>query len=303
MTRGGWAILFTLLFVIGAVWGLLLSLNRIAMSEDIPVLAYTFWQMLGSGLILLAFVVIRRRRFPLDGAHLRYYLLPGAIGLGAPFVLLAFVAPKIPVGVVALGAGIAPMLTYGFAGLMKLEAYSIVKIVGMIVGFGGVLLVVLPETSLPSPAMVGWVLIGFSPSILFALQNVWIQRYRPPVTDSFTLSAAFLLAAALAIFPFLAVTGDWWFFAGPMSMGDWALVIVTLLMVVDMVCVFEVIHRAGAVFLSSVAYLDVLAGIAWGMILFGEVHSGWIWGALACLSVGLLLVTIPKRRAPGSTAP
>ncbi len=252
--------------------------------------------MLGSGLILLAVVVIRRRRFPLDGAHLRYYLLPGAFGLGAPFLLLAFVAPKIPVGVVALGAGIAPMLTYGFAGLMKLEPYSLLKIVGMTVGFGGVLLVVLPETSLPSPDMVGWVLVGFSPSILFALQNVWIQRYRPPVTDSLTLSAAFLLAAALVIFPFLAVTGDWWFFAGPMSSGDWALVIVTLLLAVNMICVFEIIHRAGAVFLSSVAYLDVLAGIACGMILFDEVHSGWIWGALACLSMGLLLVTIPGQR-------
>jgi uncharacterized membrane protein len=72
----------------------------------------------------------------------------------------------------------------------------------MIVSLGGVLLVVLPETSLPSSDMVGWVLIGFSPSILF-----------------------------------------------------------------------------------------------------GEQHSGWIWGALACLSAGLLLVTIPKRRARGTSAP
>ena len=300
---GGWAIVFALLFVIGIVWGGLLSLNRVAISEDIPVLAYTFWQMLGSGLILLTVVVIRRHRFPLDAAHLRYYLLPGAVGLGGPFVLLAFVAPKIPISVIALGAGIVPMLTYGFAGLMKLEPYSILKIVGMIVGFGGVLLVVLPETSLPSPDMVGWVLVGFSPSVLFALQNVWIQRYRPPATDTLTLSAAFLLAAALVIFPLLAATGDWWFFAGPMSSGDWALVIVTLLIVVDMVCVFEVIRRAGAVFLSSVAYLNVLAGIASGMILFDEVHSGWIWGALVCLSVGLLLVTMPSRRPRGKTAP
>lgn len=295
LTLGGWAILFALLFTIGVAWGLMLALNRVAMTEGIPVLAYTFWQMLGGGLILLAVAIVRRRRLPLDRAHLRYYLLPGAFGLGIPFVLLAFVAPKIPVGVVALGAGIAPMLTYGFAGLMKLERYSSTKVAGMVVGFGGVLLVVLPETSLPSPDMVGWVLVGLSPSVLFALQNVWIQGYRPPTTDSLTLSAAFLLAAALVILPFLVATGDWWFFSGPMSMGDWALVMVTLMIVVDMVCVFEVIRRAGAVFLSSVAYLDILAGIAWGMIIFDEVHSGWVWGALACLSVGLLLVTIPVR--------
>ncbi len=296
LTPGGWAIVFALLFVIGVAWGLMLALNRIAMSEGIPVLAYTFWQMLGGSLILLAVAVIRRRRLPLDAAHLRYYLLPGAFGLGGSFVLLAFVAPKIPVGVVALGAAIAPMLTYGFAGLMKLERYSGVKVIGMIVGFGGVLLVVLPETSLPSPDMVGWVLVGLSPSVLFALQSVWMQRYRPPVTDNLTLSAAFLVVAALVILPFLAATGDWWFFAGPMSSGDWALIMVTLMIVVDIVCVFEIVRRAGAVFLSSVAYLDVLAGIAWGMIIFDEVHSGWVWGALACLSVGLLLVTIPNRR-------
>ena len=184
-----WVILLALLFVIGVSWGLLLSLNRIAMTEGIPILAYTFWQMFGGAVILLAIAAIRRRRLPLDAAHLRYYVLPGAIGLGAPFVLLAFVAPNIPVGVVAMSVGIAPMLTYGFAGLMKLERFSALKIIGMIVGLGGVLLIVLPDASLPSPDMVGWVLIGISPAVLIALQNVWIECYRPPDTDSLTLGA------------------------------------------------------------------------------------------------------------------
>ena len=38
-----------------------------------------------------------------------------------------------------------------------------------------------------------------------------------------------------------------------------------------------------------------LAGVAWGILLFGEVHSPWIWGALVVMIVGLALI---KPHAP-----
>ena len=41
-----------LLFACGITWGLSFSLNKIAITSGIPVVAYVFWQSLGAGLIL-----------------------------------------------------------------------------------------------------------------------------------------------------------------------------------------------------------------------------------------------------------
>ena len=91
------------------------------------------------------------------------------------------------------------------------------------------------------------------------------------------------------------VRGGWWFFAGPMSHGDWSLVIVTAMLPLDIMAVFIIIRRAGSVFLSTVSDVDILPGIGWGMLIFWESHSAWIWGALVCLMAGLFMVTKPER--------
>jgi len=47
---------------------------------------------------------------------------------------------------------------------------------------------------------------------------------------------------------------------------------------------------AGPVFASQEAYVVTLAGVAWGMLLFGEVHSPWGWGALVAMIAGFALI-------------
>jgi len=57
-----------------------------------------------------------------------------------------------------------------------------------------------------------------------------------------------------------------------------------------------VIRTSGPVFASQSAYIITLAGVAWGMVLFGERHSVYIWAALALVLAGSALVTprVPK---------
>jgi len=37
-----------------------------------------------------------------------------------------------------------------------------------------------------------------------------------------------------------------------------------------------------------------LAGVIWGIYLFGESHSAWVWGSVVTMMLGLALVT-PRR--------
>ena len=61
-------------------------------------------------------------------------------------------------------------------------------------------------------------------------------------------------------------------------------------------CFQEVTRRAGAVFFAQFNYLVVAAGIFWALIIFDEMLSLWVWGALACMVVGVWLVNTGARR-------
>ena len=55
-----------------------------------------------------------------------------------------------------------------------------------------------------------------------------------------------------------------------------------------------VIRLAGPLFASQTGYVVTLAGVIWGIYLFGESHSAWVWGSVVVMMLGLALVT-PRR--------
>ena len=62
----------------------------------------------------------------------------------------------------------------------------------------------------------------------------------------------------------------------------------------------HLINHAGPVFTRQVANLVTLCGVLWGMILFGERHSAWIWLSLATMMAGVFLV-VPRIKAAVAT--
>jgi drug/metabolite transporter (DMT)-like permease len=42
-----------------------------------------------------------------------------------------------------------------------------------------------------------------------------------------------------------------------------------------------------------------LTGIAWGVVLFGEHHSPWVWGAAILIFTGLALVNLRRNASSG----
>ena len=59
------------------------------------------------------------------------------------------------------------------------------------------------------------------------------------------------------------------------------------------------ISNAGAVFASNVGYIVTISGVIWGIILFKEIHSHWVWLSLITMIMGLSLVS-PRSRNPNS---
>lgn len=290
-------LLFAALF-----WAAIYSLYKLATESGIPFIPFVFWQLLGAGIILLAISAARRRLPPLDIPHLRAYAIVGILGTGLPSCFYAFVAPNLPVGVVSLTVLLEPMLTFFLAALFAIERLRLLRALGLLCGLGGVLLIVLPEASLPERAMVGWVLLVLIAPVIYASHNVLIERYWPRGCNTLTLCTGGLVVGALAMLPAMAATDSWWAFPSGVGVGEWALIGVILIVAVSNILFFEVIRRAGAVFASTGTYIETLGAIGLGILIFGESHSPWIWASVAALMVGLYLVnkTGRDRSLPGS---
>ncbi len=284
-----------LLFGAGLIYGLTFTCNKIAVSAGIPPVAYVFWQCLGAGLVLLAVSLAAVTRPGLSGRDIRRYFVISVPALALPFTVLSFVAPKLPAGVLAMGQVLVPMLTYLFAIAARLDRPHFLKVGGILVGLAGVLLILVPGASLPAPDMVWWLLLGFSAPLLYAFSSIAAVLFRPPETPSAPMAAALLLASALFLLPLMAATGSWWFFAGAMDDGDWALLGVTAINALYWVLFFEIIRRAGPVFFSTFNYIVTLSGVLWGVVIFGDRPSAWIWGALVLMLAGLFLVIAGPR--------
>ncbi|MDE0048525.1 MAG: DMT family transporter [Rhodospirillales bacterium] len=292
------------LLVVSALgWGILYSLNRLATTDGIPFIPYVFWMGTGAALILLGLGAAFRTLPGLSWEHVRGYLALGTISFGMTYTILAFVAPKVPAGVLGLGATLTPILTYPAAALLGMDRFRAIRTVGLVLGVGGVALVVAPETSLPTPDMAPWVLLSFAAPVLYVANALIIAWLKPPPAGALPLAGGVLTTGALFMFVVMAATGQWWWFEGPMTAGDWALAAAAGTMALVFYLMVEIIRLAGPVFFTTVNFMIPLTGIGWGVLFFGESHSHWIWLALVLMLAGLFLVNRPSAPRDGATDP
>ncbi|HJS30534.1 MAG TPA: DMT family transporter, partial [Alphaproteobacteria bacterium] len=281
----------------GSIWGFAFSLAKIGAQGGFPPIAYAMWQSTGGGAILLAICWMRGLRPPLSPTHLRYYAISGVIGIAIPNVNMITVLNHLPVGVVTILVTLAPLLTWAFARLVGQEGPSVRRGLGTFVGFCGALLILLPRASLPAPDLAAWVLAGLVTPVFYAAGNVYVARSRPAGVHSLSLAAMMHIAVACALAPAALISGEFRMLWPPFAAADYAVMGHMLSAAASALMFFEIIRLAGPVFLSQVAYIVTITGLLWGMYLFGERHSTWIWAAMAVIFVGLALVTLPERRA------
>ena len=179
---------FGMLLFAATIYSMTFSLNRIAMIDGIPVVAFVFWQGLGTALLTFFAAVVTRQLPSLRRKYLYLYILFGSIGFAVPYTLLAFVAPKVPAGAIALGLTLTPMLTYIFSIFFRIDHVRLLRIIGILLGLGGILLVVIPGQSLPDPEMAPWLLMAFGATLCWAFCHVFIARCTIPLYSFFPLS-------------------------------------------------------------------------------------------------------------------
>ena len=274
----------------GAGGGLMVSLIRLATTGGVPFIPFAFWNTAFAAAVLLAIAVARRTPPRLNLDHLRTYAILGALGVALPLCVFAYVSPKLPAAIVAVTQTLIPIMTYALALAVGAERFRWLSVLGIALGFAGVLLIVVPGGSLPEPGMAGWVLVLLVTAFSLAVAFIATARFRPPEAASLSMAAGTLSVGTVFLLPVMAVDGSWWLFDSGLDEGALALVAMAVLYALLMVFFYEIIRLAGPVFLSTNNYVVPLAGVAWGMAIFGDSLSGWVWAALALMIAGLALM-------------
>ncbi len=282
----------TLLVLIAGMASVYMCLLRIVTEAGVPYLGFLFWQTLGGAVVLLVVFAIRRARIPMGRAHLQFYAASALFGSAIPLGGMTFASPNIPVGVLSMTISIEPALTYLIALALLLERFRTLRFAGLLIGVAGVLLILLPQASLPSPDMVIWIVVALGIPVSWAVWSNWMALARPPDVDSAAAALGLLVFATAMLLPPVAVMGDLWWFAGPEAYSWWYIPVFTALNLGLWIAGFECVRIAGPVFYSVWIFLATPMTIAGGMIFFGERHSLWIWSALALLLASLYLVNL-----------
>lgn len=285
-----------LLFFIGAMWGGFFALIKIAVTDGVRPVSYLFWFTLLAGCWLFLAGILRGKRPRFARADLSYYLKLGLVRFTLANMVLYTVQGKLPVGIMAVIMTFVPIFTYCISVILRIEKFLWLRATGIMLGFGGVMLIVIPKSSLPDPSLAVWVLIGFGAPLLHAVAYVALsEKSRPKDVDSITLSSGTLLAAAFFALPLALALGEFQTPGWPLRMGELALLAHSLLAAVNFYAIFELIRIAGPTYMTQANFLSVGFGVVFGLVLFGETHSLFVWTAIGLMLVGVGLVNLRRR--------
>ena len=139
-----------MLFLIGIAFAMTFVFNRLAITNGVPLIPYVLWQALGGALILLIACGVRGEFPRVSPRYLRVYFITSMFNVCLPIFVLSLVAPKLPSGILSLGLMLIPLIIYALALALGMNRFRWVRLIGILLGLAGVLLVLLPKASLPS---------------------------------------------------------------------------------------------------------------------------------------------------------
>ncbi|SLN34691.1 EamA-like transporter family protein [Roseovarius litorisediminis] len=292
--------LYGILLLMGAGWGLSVALSKIAVSTGHQPFGLIFWQLVVTVVVLGAIAWKRGKRLELGRVYWRLFVMVAMFGAVLPDIFFYISAARLPGGVLAIAISSVPMFSLPIALMLRNEQFSWRRILGLMLGLAGIVLLIGPEASLPERAMAAFVPVALIAPLLYATEGNLVAKWGTQGLDSVqTLLAASLLGVVLTL-PLALITGQWIDPMAGFGAPEAALVAGAVIHALVYAAYVWMVGRAGSVFTAQTSYLVTGFGVIWSMILLSESYSAYVWGALGLMLAGIFMVQprLPMRLAP-----
>lgn len=268
--------------LLAAIWGISFLFQRVAAPEFGAAALVELRLGLGA-LVLLPFLWLARDRFP---ARLWPRLaLVGAINSALPFALFAWGAQRAPAGVGAITNAMAVLFTALVAFLFFRERIAPRKVLALVVGFVGVIVLASDKSE---SASVGWAAAsGVLAAFLYGVGANLVPRLFGGLPTT-AVAAATLGSAGLLSLPFAIAQWP----EAPVSAKAWgaALALGVVCTGLAYAMYYRLIQRIGASRAVTVTYLVPIAAVAWAWSLLGEPLT-WPMGIACALILGSVAIS------------
>ena len=285
-TRTDWILLLTL----GVMWGTSYGFIKLGVETLTPFTLIASRLLIGFAL-LATVVVVARESLPRNPRTYLHLLVMAVINIVIPFTLITWAEQSVASAIAAILNGAVPLLVIVLAALVfPDEPITLGRLVGVIVGYVGVVVLVAPGLAgaLNGSEVTGEVAllgstVSYAVGAVYARRN--IKGLRPMIPAVFQVGFAFLIVATLALV-----------FEKPLAVA-WntnALIAVLWLGLLGSgaayLIMFRLLGRIGATATSQLAYLLPVVGIVTGALMFNEAVDGRVIGGTALILGGVTLV-------------
>lgn len=285
-----WVYLFTL----SIIWGSSYILIKKGLVGLTPL-------QLGSTRIVMTTVILmifgwkQLRKIPKEAW--KWIILTGFFGTFFPSYLFAFAETVIDSSVAAVLNGMTPLFTLILGLMFFNSSFKWMKIVGVLVGFGGTLVLVSNEFTMRSGLSSWYAFLVMAATLCYSI-NVNLIKHKLQGVPALAIALGNFIAIVIPAFGVLLFTNFPWtkITSSPEVSSSIGYILILSLFGTALAKVMfnELVSISTAVFSISITYLLPIVAIAWG-IMDGEQFTLIQWLGCVLILLGVYLITDKKR--------
>ncbi|MFT5112816.1 MAG: drug/metabolite transporter (DMT)-like permease [Parasphingorhabdus sp.] len=282
------------LILLGAIWASAFLCIEIALRSFAP-LVIASWRILIATLVLLPVILIRRETWPRGSKNWMLIFLAGFFYNAVPFSLISWGQQHISSGMAALLMSCGPFIALALSHwLTGDEKFSWIKLVSVVLGFSGVLVLIGVQVLEGTGSAILGQLAMVAAVSCYIFSGLMIRRIQSG-------SALMLSATILGSSCFYMIPGIWLFtdpFPVHVPIEPWLALLFLGLVPTAFAYIIRVqlLQQVGSNFLALVSYLIPIFGLLWSWLFLDQIPDSSIWLALLLIFAGLAVTRLQPRQ-------
>ena len=285
---------------LGLIWGSNFIFMKWA-AESITPEQITLLRVLFGLLPVLVYGLVRDVYRRSHVRHAPHFLVMAVLATSLYYFAYAAGTARLPSGIAGALSGAIPLFSFVAAALfLRSERVTAVRLLGVLVGFSGVLLIARPWESVDAvdPTGVAYMLLG---SVSVGLSFVYARRFLSglpiPAAALTTYQMGFGLLILLTVTSFDGITD-----IGSDTRASIALVVGLGLMGtgVAYILYYFIVRELGAVTASGTTYIPPVVALAIGWLAVGEPLVWWDAVAVLAILAGVVIIRLGSRPSPAA---
>jgi len=257
---------FLTLLLVSLFWGGSFLFLRLLVLEGLEPLQIVSLRMMFAAIFIAPFFLMKFKKYSFFD-HGFPFLLIGLLNTALPFTLFAYASVNLGAGSLSVLQATVPILTALILFSLYRDEFSVMKLIGVLIGFSGLFLLAGPSGELDLFSSILCVIASLS----YAISGVYLANTPEKINNSF-VGMGSIIVGAILLSPFLIN-----YHSANLNISSTAWLYIALLGVINTslayVIFIKLIKRIGSLNASFVTYLVPVSSITLGIVILDEVFT------------------------------